>query len=110
MTCILFSLSYFIPIAEIIIMSLSFVILMEVVRTIYEYIANDNHRVKVRYIIDGSILFSLREFFVGLVMLKTSLILGIIIVSVSLISTGALVFYRKKIIQSSPDTLEPPQP
>ena len=47
---------------------------LEIVRTIYEYIISDNHRVKVRYIIDGAILFGIRELFVGWVMLKTNYI------------------------------------
>ena len=64
---------------------MSFLILLEVVRTIYEYLVNSNHRIKLRYIIDGSILFGIRELFVGWITIKTDLILGLILVFVSII-------------------------
>jgi uncharacterized membrane protein (DUF373 family) len=106
-TALLFGLSYYVGVSVVIIQTLSFLILMEIVRTIYEYVINPEHRVKVRYIIDGGILFGMRELFVGWVMLKTNLMLSLIIMSVSLIVIGALIFYRYKVIMSSPDQLEP---
>lgn len=118
LTSILFSLSYFFGITKIIISVLSFLILMEIVRTIYDYITNPTHRVKMRYIIDGGILFGMRELFVGWIMLKSTetiimfsvniptALIGICIMLVSLLAIGILIFYRFKIIQSSPDYLE----
>ena len=116
----LFSVSYFVGIASVIIQTLSFLILLEIVRTIYDYIARPEHRVKMRYIIDGGILFGMRELFVGWVMLKSSTLsgiisfgfavpsalLGLIIMIISLVTIGALIFFRYKVIMSSPDQLE----
>jgi len=106
LTSILFATSYWFDISQIIIMSLSFMILLEVVRTIYEYIVNPNHRVKMRYVIDGAILFGIRELFVGWVMLKTDLTMGLVIFGISILAIGILIFYRYKVIKSSPDSLE----
>ena len=118
-TTLLYSLSYFIPIGEIIISSFNFLILMEVVRTTYEYMVNPSHRVKMRFVIDSAILFGIRELFVGWVMLKStevmmilglgipSALIGLAIMIISMITIGALIFYRYKVIMSSPDQLEP---
>ena len=105
-TMIIFSFSYFENISTIIIHTMSFLILLEVVRTIYEYLVNSNHRIKLRYIIDGSILFGIRELFVGWITIKTDLILGLILVFVSIILIGILIFFRKKVIENSPDYIE----
>jgi len=119
-TSILFGLSYFIGVTKIIIGALSFLILLEIIRTIYDYITKPEHRVKVRYIVDGGILFGMRELFVGWIMLKSNTLSGIIffgsnipaaliglfIMSISLLVIGILIFYRYKVIQSSPDKLE----
>lgn len=118
LTIALFSLSYFVSIATIIIQTLNFLILMEIIRTIIDYIQRPEHRVKLRYIIDGAILFGIRELFVGWIMLKStthvllfginlpSAVIGIIIMIISLITIGILIFYRVKAMQSSPDYLE----
>ena len=104
----LFGLSYFVGIATVIIQTLSFLILMEIVRTIYDYLTKPEHRVKIRYIVDGGILFGMRELFVGWVMLKSSTLsgivlfgfaiptalLGLIIMIISLLTIGALIFFR----------------
>ena len=94
-TGVLFSLSYFFGIAAIIINVMSFLILMEAVRTVWEYVTNPEHRIKVRYIIDSAILFGVREIFVGWVMLKTNLELGLLIMFVSFIGVGVLLKYRR---------------
>ena len=106
MTALLFSLSIWYDIAQIIIMGLSFVILLGVVRTVFEYGTNDNHRVKVRYSIDSAIIFGIRELFVGWVMLKTDLMSGSSIMLLSLAAIYILVRVRKRVIDSSPDVLE----
>jgi len=80
--------------------------LLEVTRTIYDYTVRPVNRVKVRYIIDGGILFAIRELFVGMVMMKTSLYLALIIIGMSLIVMGVLIYFRHKVIESSPDYLE----
>jgi len=119
-TSIIFSLSYFVGIASVIIYSLSFLILLEIIRTIVDYIIKSEHRVKIRYIIDGGLLFGMRELFVGWVMLKVpgtsgiilgtfivpSALLGLVIMTISLISIGILINFRYKVIMSSPDKLE----
>jgi len=105
-TALLFSMSYWFGISIIIIDTLSFLILMEIVRTIWDYIDNPEHRVKVRYIIDGGILFTIRELFVGLLMMKTSLELALVIVLIAIIVMGSLIFFRHKVILSSPDVIE----
>jgi len=105
-TLIIFSSSYFFSISTIIIHTLSFLILLEVVRTIYDYTVKPINRVKVRYIIDGGILFSIRELFVGMVMMKTVMNIALIIIAVSLIVMGVLIYFRHKVIKSSPDSLE----
>lgn len=117
-TLLLFCVSYFIGLPEIIILSLSFLILLEIVRTIHDYIVNETHRIKIRYVIDSAILFGVRELFVGWVMLKSTgnfsmnsfnmpySLLGLSIMVISLLSIGTLIFFRVKVIQSSPDVLE----
>ncbi|MBT3882778.1 MAG: hypothetical protein HOF69_05920 [Campylobacteraceae bacterium] len=97
-TAILFSLSYIINIANIIIYTLSFLILMEVIRTIYEYIFNEEHKINLKYVMDGGVLFGIRELFVGWVMIKTDPVTAILIMTISLITIGALIFYRYKIV------------
>lgn len=105
-TGIIFSTSYWFDISTIIINAMSFLILLEVIRTIYEYIVNENHRIKLRYIIDGAILFGIRELFVGWIMLKQDMILGSIIVFISIVAIGVLIYFRKLIIENSPDYIE----
>jgi len=105
-TIILFGLGLNFGIAETMISAMSFLIMMEIVRTIYEYIVNPEHRVKMRYIIDSAILFGIRELFVGWIMLKTNLILGLIIAVISIFFTWILIKFRKSVIESSPDVLE----
>jgi len=48
----------------------------------------------------------MRELFVGWVMLKTDLILGLIIMMVSLFTMGILIYYRFKVVKSSSDNIE----
>jgi len=79
---------------------------MEVVRTIYEYLTNNQHRIKVRYVIDGAILFGIRELFVGWVMLKENQEKGMLIMSLSFIGIFILIMYRILVIKSSPDYTE----
>jgi uncharacterized membrane protein (DUF373 family) len=86
--------------------AMSFLIMLEITRTIYEYIVNPSHRIKLRFIIDGAILFGIRELFVGWIMLKTDLMLGGIITGVSLFIIGVLIWYRKRVVESSPDNIE----
>jgi uncharacterized membrane protein (DUF373 family) len=107
LTIILFGVSYFTGMANVIIYTLNFLILVEIVRTIVDYINNPEHRIKIRYIIDSGILFSIRELFVGMVMMKTpALALSLIIIITSMLVLGGLIFYRHKVIKSSPDQLE----
>lgn len=105
-TLIIFSVSYWFDISTIIINVMSFLILLEVIRTIYEYVVNPHHRIKLRYIIDGAILFGIRELFVGWIMLKQDFIIGSIIVFVSIFLIGILIYFRKLIIENSPDYIE----
>jgi uncharacterized membrane protein (DUF373 family) len=105
-TAILFGVGLKFGIAVTMISAMSFLIMMEIVRTIYEYIVTPEHRMKLRYIIDGAILFGIRELFVGWIMLKTDLNLGGIISGVSLTIIGILIWYRKQVMEISPDNLE----
>jgi len=105
-TSILMSLSYFYSTSQIIIMSLNFLILMEVVKTILEYLQHDQHRVKLRYVIDGAILFGIRELFVAWVMMKTNFEKSIHIISLSVVIISILVILRIILIKYSPDILE----
>jgi len=99
---LLFSLVYFFSIAKIIVYTLSFLILLESVRTIYDFVFEEQHRIKLRYLIDGAILFGLRELFVGWVMIKTDTKIGLIIMIVSLFSIFTLLLFRKDVIINSP--------
>ena len=79
---------------------------MEVIRTIYEYIFNDEHKVNLKYVMDGGVLFGIRELFVGWVMIKTDPVSAVMIMSVSLITIGALIFYRHKIVVHKLSTIK----
>jgi uncharacterized membrane protein (DUF373 family) len=103
---ILFYIGMLFGISVVMIKAMSFLIILEITRTIYEYIVNPNHRIKLRFIIDGAILFGIRELFVGWIMLKTDLMLGGIITGVSLFIIGILIWYRKRVVESSPDNIE----
>lgn len=105
-TLIIYSLSFYYDISTIIINTMSFLILLEVVRTIHEYIFNDSHRIKLRYIIDSAILFGIRELFVGWVMIKQELIIALLIMLSSMITIGILIYFRKIVIVNSPECLE----
>lgn len=105
-TLLIYSLSYFYDISIIIINTMSFLILLEVVRTIHEYITNESHRIKLRYIIDGAILFGIRELFVGWIMIKQEFLLALLIMSASIITIGILIYFRKIVIINSPECLE----
>lgn len=103
---LLFSSFIYFGIANVIIYALSFLILVEIIRTIYDFVFKDNNRIKLRYIIDGGILFGMRELFVGWVMLKTDLFTALAIMITSIITIGILLYYRIKVIKYSPDNLE----
>ena len=107
-TMFLFTAGFFIPggHANVLIYSFTFLIMMEVVRTIYEYIFHPHSRMKIRYIVDASIFFGFRELFVGWLMLKTELELGIIIMLISLITLCIVIFLRTKVIKDSPENLD----
>ena len=81
-------------------------ILMEIIRTIYEYISEPHNRMKVRYIVDSAIFFGFRELFVGWLMLKTNLALGLVIMGVSLLALAMIIFFRTKVIKDSPENLD----
>ncbi len=98
--------SYWIQIEIIIIGLLSFLILLEIIRTIWEYIVADDHRIKMRYLIDSGLVFGLRELYVAWVMLKTDMYEGMLISLFSAFLIWLLIRFRKSIIESSPDTLE----
>lgn len=100
----LFSIKY--DITDIIISALSFLILMEAVRAIIEYMTNKEHRIHIRYIFDGAILFGIRELFVGWLMIKTDTVLGIIIMVSSLITIGVVLLFRYISMKQSPKAIE----
>lgn len=106
LTSVISSLSYFIPIANIIIWVLSFLILLEAVRVTYEYIVYQENRIKLRYLIDGAIVFGVRELFVGWAMLKTDTILGAVIMGISLVAVGILFVLRLYSVKLSPSVTE----
>lgn len=83
--------------------TLEFLILFEIVRAIAEFILNKENRIKMRYIIDSAILFSIRELYVGLVELHTNLQMGAALTGISLVALGALIFFRTKLVKYSPD-------
>lgn len=83
--------------------TLEFLILFEIIRAIAEFILNKENRIKMRYIIDSAILFSIRELYVGLVELHTNLQIGAALTGISLVSLGALIFFRTKLVKYSPD-------
>jgi len=107
-TAILFIIGFFVPggHANVLIYSFTFLIIMEVVRTIYEYIFKPHSRMKIRYIVDGAIFFGFRELFVGWLMLKTDLAVGTAIMALSLVGLCVVVFLRTKVIKDSPDNLD----
>lgn len=88
---------------QIILHTLEFMILFEIVRALAEFVFDNSNRMKMRYIVDSAILFAVRELYVGLIEIHKDLILGVIIVTVSLLSLGALIFYRTKLVKYSPD-------
>ena len=93
-----FSTSLWFKTTDIIINLLNFLIILEIVRTIWDYVVKDGHIIKIRFILDGAILFCIRELFVGLTMMKADIILSSFITCLSLLTIGALVFYRHKIV------------
>lgn len=117
LTAILFGYGLYIDdINSVILHTLEFLILFEIVRAMAEFILNKQNRVKMRYIIDSAILFSIRELYVGLVEIHNdtmitfsifgyefTMLLGIIMTFVSLTAIGALVFIRTKLVKYSPD-------
>ena len=105
-TVILFIIGLYIGMSEILIYALNFLLLMEIVRTIVEYVIDDSHRIKMRYIIDSAIVFGIREIFVAWLMLKSDLLIGGSLMLISFIGTYLLLRFRKRIIETSPDILE----
>ncbi len=95
---LVFSTSFWFSTTDIILNLLNFLIILEIVRTIWDYVVKDEHIIKIRFIIDGAILFCIRELFVGLTMMKVDIILSGLITLLSLLTIGALVFYRHKIV------------
>lgn len=98
--------SFYFGVSIVMLSMLNFLIFLEITRTIYEYIVEDGHRIKMRFLIDGAILFGIRELFVGWVLIKNNLDLGLILMGISLLTVGILILYRIAIIKSSPDFLE----
>jgi len=105
-TTFLICLNYFYSTSQIILMSLNFLILMEIIKTILEYLYYEQHRVKLRYVIDGAILFGIRELFVAWVMMKTNYDKSLHIIGVSIIIISILIFLRIILIKYSTDILE----
>ena len=103
---LLFGLTYWFKPTDIILHTLSFLVLLEIVRTVYEYTIKPNHRIKLRYMLDGAILFSIRELFIGLTLIKNDLSTGLIISGASMGVIGLLIAYRIQVIKSSPYNLE----
>jgi len=95
---LVFALSYWFSTTNIILNLLNFLIILEIVRTIWDYVVKDGHIIKIRFILDGAILFCIRELFVGLTMMKVDIVLSGFITCLSLLTIGALVFYRHKIV------------
>jgi uncharacterized membrane protein (DUF373 family) len=62
----LISLTLFTPI-EIIIKLLYFIVILEITRMVVEYIRSDNHRVKIRYLVDAVIIAIIREILIIIV-------------------------------------------
>jgi len=89
----IFSLSYWIDLAVLMIKLLSLLIIFEIMRTIIEYITLDEHRIKIRYVIEGAIIFGIREFFVGWVMIKKDLFLGS---AIMILSAFGIWFFMKQ--------------
>jgi len=104
-TSIIFGLGLYFGI-DVLLKVLSFLILLELVRTIYEFIVKEDHRIKIRYVIDGAIVFVVHELFVGLLLLKKDLLTGGGIVGITILCLSALISYRKEVILTSPDKLE----
>lgn len=88
---------------HVILHTLEFLILFEIVRALTEFILSNNNRIKLRYIVDSAFLFAVRELYVGLVEIHTNIVLGLVITGVSLVGMGALVFLRTKLVKYSPD-------
>ncbi len=85
---------------------MSFLVLLEAVRTIFDFILNDKHNIKLRYVIDGAILFGIRELFVGWVMMKNDFNHGLMLSSASFFLILGLIIVRIILMKNSPDFLE----
>ncbi len=105
-TLVLFSAIIFFDISTIIIYTMSFLVLLEAVRTIFDFILNDKHHIRLRYVIDGAILFGIRELFVGWVMMKNSFQSGVMLSAASFILILGLIIVRIILMKNSPDFLE----
>ena len=106
---------YFYDLPTVILSLLEMLIMLEIVRAIFDYVVEHEHRVKVRYIVDSAIVFSVHEAYAGWIIIKKigdtnisvdNFYLGVGILIISLIAMGVLIHYRTKVIQSSPDYLE----
>lgn len=103
---ILFSLINFYDISTIIIYTMSFLVLLEAVRSVVSFVLDESHKIKLRYVIDGAILFGVRELFVGWVMLKKDFNEGFALAAFSFFLILGLVFIRIIAVKNSPDILE----
>lgn len=100
----LISLTVFTPI-DIIIKLLYFIVILEITRMVVEYIRSDNHRVKIRYLVDAVIIAIIREVLIiivdshHLLINKNNLFVYIILLFIFII-------LRIIVMKSTPDDLE----
>ena len=85
---------------------MSFLVLLEAVRSVVSFVLDESHKIKLRYVIDGAILFGVRELFVGWVMLKKDFDDGFALALFSFFLILGLVFVRIIAVKNSPDILE----
>jgi uncharacterized membrane protein (DUF373 family) len=118
-TLMLFSIGYFNHnIHAIVIGALEFFILLEIIRSMLEYLLNGYNRAKVRYLVDGVIAWFFKEIYVASTYIQTTfsdkegLDVNRIITLSSVILFYTFLSYiffvlRKKVMVDSPDKLEP---
>lgn len=92
------------PIA-VIIDILYFIIILEVIRTVVEYVRSAEHRVKIRYLVDATIVATLREIII-ITVDHEKLVEHIYQLSVFGISFFVMLFARYLVMKYSPDSLD----
>ena len=103
---LLFGLACLFDPINVILKMMYFLIILEITRMVIEYIKSPNHRVKIRYLVDASIIASLREVIIIIVDSKniTNNTSSLIVYG---IVTALFILLRLVVMKISPDEYEP---